>query len=215
MMRTASLFLVTIAIAAFSGLATTSALHARGAAQPAPASAGTAAASATSAATATASADARWDRFAGDWRAESDGTQVVKTAIEKATQEMSVLTRGMARGRLRDRNVPPASIRMSRQGDTFTIHFAGGEPVTLPISGAPVKLGDRTITIQPEPDGDGLKHVGGTAEGARENIFRLDGSDRMTMAVTVKSSRLPAPVTYTLAFTRAASGSGDANARAR
>ena len=96
-----------------------------------------------------------------------------------------MFTRGMARGRLRERNAPPASIRMSRQGDLFTIHFAGGEPVSLPISGAPVQVGDRTIRIQPEPDGDGLRHVGGTAEGARENIFRLEGADRMTMAVTV------------------------------
>jgi hypothetical protein len=153
--------------------------------------------------TPTASVDARWDRFAGNWRAESDGTQLVKTAIERATQEMSMFTRGVARGRLRERNVPPASIRMSRHDDVFTIHFAGGEPVSLPISGTPVQVGDRTIRIEPEPDGDGLRHTGGTAEGSRENIFRLDGADRMTMAVTITSSRLPAPVKYTLGFTRA------------
>jgi hypothetical protein len=215
MMRTAfispstSLSTIAIATLCLCGLATTSIGYALGGQQQqtTPASAG---------GTAVTSADGRWDRFAGDWRAESDGSQLVKTAIERATQEMSVLTRGMARGRLRERNAPPASIRMSRQGDVFTIHFAGGEPVSLPISGAPVQVGDRTIRIEPEADGDGLRHTGGTAEGARENIFRLDGADRMTMAVTVKSARLPAPVTYTLAFKRAASASGDASAaRAR
>lgn len=217
-MRTASIslstFLSTIAIATLCGLATTSIGYALGAPQQQQTAPGASAGSTTVASV--ASADARWDRFAGDWHAESDGTQLVKTAIERATQEMSVLTRGMARGRLRERNAPPASIRMSRQGDVFTIHFAGGEPVSLPISGAPVKVGDRTIRIEPEPDGEGLRHTGGTAEGARENIFRLDGADRMTMAVTVKSARLPAPVTYTLAFKRAASASDDAGAaRAR
>jgi hypothetical protein len=207
MTRTTPTSLFTIAIATLCTLTTASIGHARGAQQMSPGA---------SASTTAASADARWDRFAGDWRAESDGSQLVKTAIERATQAMNVFTRGVARGRLRERNVPPASIRMARKGDLFTIHFAGGEPVLLPISGTPVQVGDRTIRIQPEPDGDGLRHVGGTAEGSRENIFRLEGAERMTMAVTITSSRLPAPVTYTLAFTRAASGSGDASAaRAR
>jgi hypothetical protein len=216
MTRTASTSSFIIAIATLCTLATTSIVNALGAphaphaqraqraqrAQQTSSGASAAPTTATTTATAT-SVDTRWDRFAGDWRAESDGTELVKTAIERATQEMSMFTRGVARGRLRERNAPPASIRMSRQGDLFTIRFAGAEPVSLPISGTPVQVGDRTIRIQPQPDGDGLRHEGKNPDGARENIFRLDSADRMTMAVTVSSPRLPAPVTYTLAFTRA------------
>ena len=58
---------------------------------------------------------ALWDRFAGDWRVSAGAEKVVEKAVREAAESMSVFTRSTARGRLLQRNAPPAWIRMQRK----------------------------------------------------------------------------------------------------
>ena len=79
------------------------------------------------------------------------------------------------------------------------IHYSAAEEFKLPLSGASVKYGDRSMRLQ--LTAEGLRHTGETAEGRRQNIFRSDG-EVLSMAVTMTSPRLPRPLQYTLEFTR-------------
>jgi hypothetical protein len=146
-----------------------------------------------------------WDRFTGDWQGSAGAAKVVEKAVHEATETMSIFTRGTARGRLMQRNAAPARIRMQRKEALFILEFAGSPAQGLPISGAPVQQGDRTLRVQLEDGPRGaLRHTGETPDGKRENVFRIgSGPDVMTMDVTVTSPRLPAPVRYALEFTRA------------
>jgi hypothetical protein len=147
-------------------------------------------------------------RFAGEWQGQATATATVEQAVKQVTDSMSVLTRGIARGRLLKANAAPARIRMQQDGGALRIQFEDRPAVTLPLSGSSVKDGERTMRLEPEGEtGAALRQIGETDQGRRVNVYRLGpGADAMTMAVTVTSPRLPSPLTYTLSFTRAASG---------
>lgn len=143
----------------------------------------------------------RWTRFEGVWRPKAGSARVIENAIEATVKPMNPLTRPIARRRLAQKNVLSLRLRMDRQGDLFLIHYSAAEEFRLPLSGAVVKYGDRTMHLQ--LTADGLRHTGETAEGRRQNDFRVGNDpDVMTMAVTMTSPRLPRPLQYTLEFTR-------------
>lgn len=151
-------------------------------------------------------ASATVERFVGDWQGQSSAAATVQQAIERATAPMNMFIRGTARGRLAKTNEPPARIHMRREGDALRIQFDDRPAMVLPLAGTPVQDGERTLRLQPEGDaGDALRQTGETKEGQRVNVYRLGAShaNGMTMSVTVSSPRLPSPITYTLAFTRA------------
>jgi hypothetical protein len=143
--------------------------------------------------------------FAGEWRGRGDAADAVESGVRRATESMNLFTRGVARGRLLKENAPPARIRMQRRDDLFTIEFEGGSALALPISGEAVQRGNLTVRLDlQEGSGAMLRQIGQTSEGTRENLYRIGGGtpDVMTMGVTMTSPRVPAPVQYTLEFTR-------------
>jgi hypothetical protein len=141
----------------------------------------------------------QWSRFEGVWRPKAGSANVIDDAIQKTVRSMNVVARPIARRKLAQKNVLPLRLRMDRQGEFFMIHYSAAEEFRLPLSGAAVKYGDRTMRLQ--LTADGLRHTGETAEGRRQNLFRGSG-DVMTMSVTMSSPRLPRPLQYTLEFTR-------------
>jgi hypothetical protein len=149
-----------------------------------------------------------WDAFVGTWQIVGDvsaAEEQVKTAIYKATEEMSFLTRGIARDRLISSQKPPKRIRMQRQNNMFIIHPDTSPALSMPISGEAVKYEDRMVRVSLD-SGDGrltLRQISENQQGKRENIYRLQGSGKsMDLEVTVNSSHLPAQLQYKLRFTR-------------
>ena len=147
----------------------------------------------------------RLDRFVGEWYVNAGAAQIVENAIHQATDSMGSIARGVARGRLNKIHAPPAWIRMRRQAEFFMIEFEGSPARTLPISGAEAQEGELRSRLQfVGGAGGGLRQIGETQEGKRENLYRIGNRpDLMTMEVTVTSPRLPSPLRYTLEFMRA------------
>jgi hypothetical protein len=149
-----------------------------------------------------------WNAFAGDWQLAGDAgaaERQVDAAIDKATESMNFLTRGLARSRLRSSQKPPKRIRMRLQDQMFTIQPDSAPALSLPISGAAVKNADRTHRVALESGGGhhSLRQVSENQQGKRENVYRLrDGSKSLDLEVTVHSSSLPAQVQYKLQFVR-------------
>ncbi len=138
-----------------------------------------------------------WDAFVGDWQivgAVSAAEDQIKTAIYKATEEMSFLTRGIARDRLISSQKPAKLIRMQRQNNIFIIHPDTIPALSMPISGATVKYEDRMVRVSLDSGGGRLtpRQISENQQGKRENIYRLQESGKsMDLEVTVNSSHLP------------------------
>jgi len=149
-----------------------------------------------------------WNAFAGDWRLVGDvgaAEEQVNAAIDKATENMILLTRGLARSRLRSSQKPPKRIRLRLQDQMFTIQPDTLPALSLPISGAAVKDAGRTFRVALESGGGrlSLRQVSENEQGKRENIYRLrDGGKYLQLEVTVHSGSLPAQVQYKLQFVR-------------
>ena len=149
-----------------------------------------------------------WDAFVGDWQivgAVSAAEEQVKTAIYKATEEMSFLTRGIARDRLISSQKPPKRIRMQRQDNMFIIHPDTLPALSMPISGEAVKYEDRMVRASLDSGGGRLtlRQISENQQGKRENIYRLQERGKsMDLEVTVNSSHLPTQLQYKLRFTR-------------
>jgi len=149
-----------------------------------------------------------WNAFAGDWQLVGDvgaAEQQVNAAIDKATESMNFLTRGLARSRLRSSQKPPKRIRMRLQDQMFTIQPDSLPALSLPISGAAAPDAGRTFRVALESGGGrlSLRQVSENQQGKRENVYRLkDGGKSLDLEVTVHSGSLPAQVQYKLQFVR-------------
>lgn len=149
-----------------------------------------------------------WDAFVGTWEivgAASAAEEQIKTAIYKATEEMSFLTRWIARDRLISSQKPPKRIRMQRQDKMFIIHPDTHPALSMPISGEAMKYEDRMFRVSLDSSGGRLtlRQISESQQGKRENIYRLQEDGKfMDLEVTVNSSHLPAQLRYKLRFTR-------------
>ncbi len=130
----------------------------------------------------------------------------VDQAINRATSRMNMITRPVARGRLKKTNVPYRRIAITPTSASISIATDGGAPIVTPADGKSIKWtreDGEVLDVSTAWDGNSLKQTFAAEDGQRVNLYTLspDG-DTLTMRVTVTSGRLPAPVTYQLVFTR-------------
>jgi hypothetical protein len=132
-------------------------------------------------------------------RARSDD---VTRAIESVVTKMHVVTRGIARRRLRQTNPPYESISLTFTGDAARITAGPGGPLVLPLSGAPVrwKRDGETLTVTGVMRGDTYVETLSAPDGRRTNAFTRTSDGGLQLDVTVTSSRLPAPLRYQLVY---------------
>jgi hypothetical protein len=154
------------------------------------------------------SAESLVGRFALDSAASDD----VAAAIQRAVAEMSFVTRGIGRSRLRATNQPPADVRFALPPDSIVIHYAGQPELRATRDGSPREWRNAAgepfqarVTLSPAADGSAMVQQSFDADdGRRENVWRLDAAGTtLTLEVTVRSPRLPQPLRYRLMFRRA------------
>jgi len=139
---------------------------------------------------------------AGSWSlaAAPDLTAV----IEAATAPMNFLTRPFARSRLKQTNPLHAHIRIAHPGSEITIQYDDSPAQHMPDDGSPVawkREDGESFMISARTDPDGLVQTYKAEDGERSNRFRLDpATGSLALTVTIRSGRLPGPVTYTLSY---------------
>lgn len=126
----------------------------------------------------------------------------VNAAIDAVVKKMGVLTRPIARRRLRATNPAYARIGLAFTGDGARV-TAGGATLTLPASGAPVRWrrDGETLSVSGRRDGASYVETFTAKDGRRTNTFTPEG-DGLVLHVVVTSSRLPAPLRYSLHYHR-------------
>ncbi|MCB9706999.1 MAG: hypothetical protein H6711_34480 [Myxococcales bacterium] len=139
-------------------------------------------------------------RFSGS----GDQTQAIDAAIEAAIKNFDGPIREMARKRLKDANKIPSAVGLEIADDRTRVSL--DQRTIRTRSGKTALYTDRSGTtsrVSHELSGDRLIERLSTAEGKRQNDYRLSDDGRtLTMTVTIRSPHLASEVRYKLTFAR-------------
>jgi hypothetical protein len=126
------------------------------------------------------------------------------SAIERAVAPMNALVRPFARALLARINPVFRQLQVDRTESEITIQFEDRPALRLPADGTPVEWfhsAREKLRIMARMNGDDLEQTYQTTEGERTTVFHVDpGSRLLRLHVTVRSGRLPSPLTYTVAY---------------
>jgi hypothetical protein len=129
-----------------------------------------------------------------------DLTQV----IEGATASMNFVTRPIARGRLKKTNEAYKRIQIAKAGAEITIQYEGRLAQHMAADGQASKWkreDGEEFMISARLDKDDLIQTYKAEDGERSNVFHFDPkTGTLSLSVTVKSGKLPKPLTYTLTY---------------
>lgn len=125
-------------------------------------------------------------------------------AIERTVAPMNAMVRPFARSLLARINPVFRQVEVTHSDSVITIQFEDRPALRLPADGTPVEWfrnARERLRIMARMNGDDLEQTYQTAEGERTTIFHVDPVSRLLrLVVTVRSGRLPAPLTYTVAY---------------
>lgn len=155
---------------------------------------------------ATQVASATAERFVGRYHYAGGQEQrdALLAAIDEVVADMSVLTRGIARDRLRESNPVPSEISITRDAGSVTIAL-DDRKYTAPLDGSPTEVvgitGD-TLQYRVTIATDRLEQSFVGPKGTRTNTHRVGDDGRLELRVVVDSDSLPKPLRYRLSFQR-------------
>ncbi|WKW11484.1 hypothetical protein Strain138_000737 [Pseudogemmatithrix spongiicola] len=160
-----------------------------------------------------AGAPAPSERLVGRFVRDAAASDDVPAAIERAVAQMSFVTRGIGRSRLKATNQPPADVRFALPPDSIVVQYAGQPELRARRDGSPREWRNAAgepfqarVTVATSPDGSvTVRQVFEAEDGRRENAWRLEAAGTtLTLDVTVSSPRLPQPLRYRHVFRSAA-----------
>jgi hypothetical protein len=133
------------------------------------------------------------------------GRQRVEAAIERAITGMSFVVRPFARSRLAASNRVFAVLTVRRDGADLVVDRDGSE-VRSPADGSPVSWAapdGKHYLLRQELTPGGLVQRFTAEDGERLNVLAIatDGA-ALRLSVTIRSQRLPAPLSYHLDYLR-------------
>ena len=152
-------------------------------------------------------------RFSGAWTLDREQSDDVDAKINTSIARMNIIVRQVARPRLRSTNIPYPRLIFSF-GENVGVDMPGYPSVASPANGQPVFWHRRTglpctemirscMVVTTTWEDRALVQTFRSEDGDRQNVFTVspDGA-RLTMAVTLTSPRLPAPLAYRLVYMR-------------
>ncbi|WP_177326071.1 hypothetical protein [Nannocystis exedens] len=162
----------------------------------------------TPAPTPAAPAQPEQNRFAGTFRYAGGEAQrqQLTDAIETTVQQLNALIRGIGRKRLTTANPIREQISFVVEGTRVTATFAAGRTISGTLGGpaVPWTADDGSpLTVAFSLVKGRLVMEFKAEDGGRRSVFTLDESgDKLTMSVTITSSRLEVPLKYALTYRR-------------
>jgi hypothetical protein len=130
----------------------------------------------------------------------------IAAAINTTVADMNFITRPIARGRLTKLNQAYKKVVITISDKEVLVKFDEREPIHMPPGGkaAPWTREDgEKFMVAAQVSKDQLIQTFKNDEGERTNIFKLSADGRaLTMNATVKSPKLPRPLTYSVTLGR-------------
>lgn len=154
-----------------------------------------------------AAASAQESSMRGTWTINRQASDDVNRAIETAVARMSFITRPIARGRLRRTNPVYNRVVVNYTPQTVSTTFDQRHAIESPANGQPIKWtredGEK-FDLSTEWQQGRLVQTFRAEDGTRTNsyVVSADGNT-LTMNVTIRSPKLPQPLTYKLVYNKA------------
>ncbi len=135
---------------------------------------------------------------------DSKNKETIKAGIEKAIEDMSFITRPIARGKLEDSNIAFKKLSIKFTPKKVTVQQDNRNPVVAPPDGSPItwKRGDGekfkvTQIVKPQL----IIQTFFSEDGKKTIKYKFDKDyKKVTMSVTVKSPKLSGPLNYTIPY---------------
>jgi hypothetical protein len=130
----------------------------------------------------------------------------IAAAINTTVADMNFIKRPIARGRLAKLNPAYKKVAITISDREVLVKLDDREPIHMPPGGksAPWTREDgEKFMVAAQVSKDQLIQTFKNDEGERTNIFKLSPDGRsLTMTATIKSPKLPRPLTYSIHFGR-------------
>ena len=127
----------------------------------------------------------------------------IAAAIDATVADMNFIKRPIARGRLKDTNPAYQKVTFAAGAQEISIQYDARNPIKTPADGKAVpwtREDGKTFQVTARVEGSKLTQTFKNDEGERTNVWQLGADKKLTVNVTVKSSSLPKPLTYTISF---------------
>lgn len=131
--------------------------------------------------------------------------KTIKQGIERAIEDMSFITRPIARGRLEDSNVPVKSIAIKLTPKKVKIQHGDRNPVLSNVDGSPVnwtrKSDGKTFKVSQIVKPQLIIQTFFSEDGKKVLKYKFsEDYKKMTMEVELTSPKLGAPLKYELDY---------------
>ncbi|HJV49095.1 MAG TPA: hypothetical protein VJ549_07455 [Geothrix sp.] len=140
----------------------------------------------------------------GTWR--QTRADDIAAAINSTVADMNFIKRPIARGRLAKLNPAYQKVAITISGAGVDVKLDDRSPIHMPPGGgaAPWTREDgEKFMVSAQVSGDQLIQTFRNDEGERTNVFKLSPDGKaLTLSATVKSPKLPKPLTYSIGFGR-------------
>jgi hypothetical protein len=143
--------------------------------------------------------------WVGTFVSEEQSDAGIQKAIEAATADMNVLTRSVARGRLKKTNPLYKRIVITRQVVMIGVKFDERRPIEMPVDGSVIKWtreDGEILEVSARGEDGRLVQTFKAEDGQRVNSFRAEDAERLTLEVEIASPRLSKPLTYAVRYRR-------------
>lgn len=142
--------------------------------------------------------------LSGAWR-QTTADDIV-AAIDATVADMNFIKRPIARGRLTKLNPAYKKVAITLSDKEVLVKLDDREPIHMPANGAAAPWtredGDKFM-VAAQVSKDQLVQTFKNDEGERTNLFKLSPDGKtLTLTATVKSQKLPKPLSYRITFGR-------------
>jgi hypothetical protein len=143
----------------------------------------------------------------GTYILDETGSDSINEVIEKAVGKLDILTRDIARGRLKKLNPAYLQVAITTSANEISVTVDNQPPLRTPRKGEPVAwVGPNggKVNASMQLEGRRLAQTFTSADGRRVNDYTLSTDGRtLTMQVTETSPQLPQTITYKQVYKRA------------
>jgi hypothetical protein len=140
-------------------------------------------------------------------KSHSANAKIIKSGIENAVEDMSFITRPIARGRLEKSNQAFKTITIKQTGSKIMIQNDGRKPVTSPADGSRAKWtreDGETFTVSQKVSDNKIVQIFYAEDGKKTLTYDFnDDFSQLTLSVVVESPKLSGPLKYSIAYEKA------------
>jgi len=146
------------------------------------------------------------EAFNGTWRyagSAQHGTQIIHRAVDRCVEPMNFIVRGIAAGRLRDKNQLVQRIEVNVGGGNARIVFDGNRTYRTGLGAwRSHTFGGDSIRVQIRESRGSLVQLFRSDSGSRRNVYRMMPNGQMRLEVTVQAESLERDMNYRLLYRR-------------